>query len=129
MTQRTVHATFEIDLTPGDAVLDGTHRMDFTKTWSGEIEGTSRGAMLSAGDPGRGDAGYVALEVLDASIDGRRGTLVLQQSGTMTGGDAELSYRIVPGSGTGELAGITGTVDLEVTDGRHEVTLTYELPA
>ena len=103
--------------------------MDFTKTWSGGIEGTSRGAMLSAGDPGSGDAGYVALEVLDASIDGRRGTLVLQQSGTMTGGDAELTYRIVPGSGTGELAGITGTVDLEVTEGRHEVTLTYELPA
>lgn len=129
MTQHSAQATFEIDLTPGEPVLDGTQRMNFTKTWSGGVEGTSRGAMLSAGDPASGDAGYVALEVVEATVDGREGTFVLQQDGAMTGGDAELSYRVSPGSGTGELAGITGSVALTMVDGTHQVTLTYELPA
>lgn len=85
--------------------------------------------MLSAGDPKEGDAGYVALEVLEGTIDGRRGTVMFQQFGTMRSGAAELRYEAIPGSGTGALAGMTGTVALEVVNGLHRVVLEYELPS
>lgn len=127
MAQET-QGTFEVDMTPGDGLLDGTARMDFTKTWSGGLSGTSRGLMVSAGDPEAGDAGYVGLEVVEGELDGRPGSFVLQQLGAMTGGEPVLVYGIVPGSGTGDLACITGVVDLDVVDGEHRVTVRYELP-
>ena len=69
------HARFEIDLHPGEALLAGTDRSDFSKAWSGDIVGTSRGLMASAGDPAAGAAGYVGLEVFEGTIGGRQGTL------------------------------------------------------
>lgn len=112
---------------PGDAALETTSRYDFTKVWSGGMNGTSSGLMLSGGDPQRGEAGYVALEVFDGTVDGHRGTMALQQFGTMHGGDSMLRYEVVPGSGTGELAGLVGAVDLVIEDGHHRVTLRYTL--
>lgn len=127
MAQET-QGSFEIDMTPGEPLLGGTARMDFTKTWSGGLSGTSRGVMLSAGDPQAGDAGYVALEVVDGELDGRGGSFALQQLGTMAQGEPVLIYGIVPGSGSGDLAGITGVVNLTVVDGEHKVTVLYDLP-
>lgn len=127
MSEQTAHARFSIDLRPGDPVLEGTGRMDFTKTWTGDLAGSSRGTMLSGGDPSTGHAGYVALEVFEGALEGRTGSFVLQQFGVMSGGAPELRYEIAPGSGTGELTGITGVVDLEVVDGVHEVVLRYTL--
>jgi hypothetical protein len=46
----------------------------------------------------------------------------------MSGGDQQLTYVITPGSGTGELAGIAGRLDLEILDGEHRYDLVYELP-
>lgn len=126
----TVEATaeFTIDLQPGTPELDSTGRFDFTKIWTGEIAGTSRGLMLSAGDPSSGDAGYVALETFDGTIDGQHGTVALQQFGTMRHGDTVLRYDLVPGSGTGGLVGISGTIELRVTEGTHQVFLRYSRP-
>jgi hypothetical protein len=118
-----IRAAFTIDMTPGDPAVDSTARFDFTKTWSGQIEGISRGLMLSAGNPHEGNAGYVAIEVFDGSIDGRCGSIVLQQFGTMNAGDYILRYEIAPGSGTDQLAGMAGKLDLEINDGHHNVTL------
>ncbi len=84
--------------------------------------------MLSAGDPSSGNAGYVALEAFEGSLDGRRGTLALQQFGTMSQGVSVLHYEIVPGSGTESLVGITGTLELTVSDGQHRVDIRYEHP-
>lgn len=89
--------------------------------------GSSRGVMLSGGDPASGNAGYVALEVFTGSLDGRAGGFTLQQFGTMAGGSAELRYEIAPGSGTGELVGITGVIELDEIDGVHQVVLSYAL--
>ena len=82
--------------------------------------------MLTAGDPETGSAGYIASELFEGSLGGRTGTLALQQLGTMTGGAPALQYVIVPGSGTGDLAGTTGTLEIgEIhDDGRHEVRFT-----
>ena len=117
-------STFEIQLTPAEANHPGTGRFTFTKSWAGDMVGTSSGEMLSAGDPGAGNAGYVAIEVFDGSVDGRVGTVVFTQLGTMTDGEASLDYRIAPGSGTGDLAGLTGALVLEIdSDGTHRVRL------
>ena len=126
----TTSATFEIQLTPEpDGDLGGAvGRFGFTKTWSGGVEGSSRGVMLTGGDPAAGAAGYVAMEVVEGAVDGRRGTFQLQQLGVAADGGQRLDYLLVPGSGTGDLAGITGSVELTVEEGRHCVELTYELP-
>lgn len=127
--QHQARARFEIQMSPSDGVVGGTDRFDFTKKWTGAMAGSGEGVMLSAGDPGSGTAGYVAIERFDGSLDGRYGEFALQQFGTMTGGHQQLQYEIVPGSGIGELHGITGVVHLEVdASGNHDVLLRYALP-
>ncbi len=121
-------AEFSVDLQPNAPDLEATGRFDFTKAWTGGMAGTSRGLMLSAGDPAAGNAGYVALEVFDGTIDGHPGTVALQQSGLMSDGDHVLHYDLVPGSGTGSLAGIIGSVDLTIDDGTHRVVVRYSQP-
>ena len=126
----TTRARFEITMTPDPAGdLDGAAgRFTFAKTWTGSMEGTGRGVMLSAGDPGTGSAGYVAIEVFEGTIDGHEGSVSFQQFGVMDDGTQRLDYALVPGSGTGDLAGIRGTVELTVVDGVHDVALSYDLP-
>ena len=121
-----VTATFTVSMVPGGTVLEGTGRFDLVKTWHGAIEGTSRGVMLTAGDPEAGSAGYVALEVFEGAVGGHAGTLTLQQSGTMESEDVGLAYRIVPGGGSGALAGLRGEITIEgiAEDGTHHVALT-----
>src|SRR5699024_376683 len=100
-------ATFTIEMHPGQSLIDGSARFDFTKTWNGALEGTSHGAMLTAGDPAPGSAGSVALQYL----------------GTIAAAVPQLPLVLPPGSGTGEPAGGTGTLTLEsVADaGVHQV--------
>jgi hypothetical protein len=121
-------AEFSVDLKPAAPELDATGRFDFSKVWSGGLMGTSRGLMLSAGDPATGEAGYVALEVFEGAIDGHRGTVALQQSGLMSDGDQVLHYDLVPGSGTGGLVGFAGSVELNIQDGTHRVVVRYSKP-
>lgn len=128
MSNQVASAEFDIDLAPAAADLPTTGRFDFTKTWRGAVEGVSRGFMASAGDPADGEAGYVALEEFEGAIDGRRGKLVFQQLGSMHAGEQELRYAVVPGSGTGELTGIAGEIELNREDGKHLVELSYSLP-
>jgi Protein of unknown function (DUF3224) len=121
--------TFDIDLKPGPTELGGAAgRFDFTKTFHGDLAGEGAGIMLSAGDPGQGSAGYVALETVSGQLGGRTGGFALQQFGTVLDGAQALTYEVVPGSGHGELAGITGTFALTVDDdGTHRYELDYRL--
>ena len=123
MSEINASGTFEVKLVPSEGVLPDTGRFDFTKTWTGDITGSSQGVMLSAGDPANGTAGYVALETFTGSISGLTGSVVLQQYGTMLDGTAQLQYEVAPGSGTAELSGLTGVVDLTMIDGVHHVAL------
>ena len=122
-------AAFEIQLRPDETgELVGTAgRFEFTKSWSGGIEGTGRGFMASGGDPQSGSAGYVALELVEGTLEGRSGSFLLQQFGLMDSGEQRLEYAVVPGSATGELTGLTGTVSLTVEGGVHQVELDYSL--
>jgi len=121
--------TFTVELSPLPPEGGETWaRMALTKTWSGGLEGTGRGLMMSAGDPQSGHAGYVAIETVDGRLDGRAGGLAFQQNGVMSADGTRLEYEVVPGSGTGELAGITGTLHLTVDDdGTHRYDLDYAL--
>jgi hypothetical protein len=122
--------TFEVTLSPVDSGELGGRvgRFDLAKVWSGELVGSGDGVMLSAGDPGAGAAGYVAVEVVDGRLGDRTGGFVLQQFGTMEAGEQSLYYEVVPGSGREGLAGITGTMHLTVDDdGTHRYVLDYAL--
>jgi hypothetical protein len=122
----TARGTFEVTLTPQDSD-DGIGRFALAKTWHGDLAGSGHGLMLSAGDPAQGAAGYVALEVVEGTLQGRSGSLAFQQLGVMRDGGQDLTYDVVPGSGTGDLAGITGTLALTVDGSDHSYELSYSL--
>ena len=125
--------TFEVKLTPHPAdeasAETAVGRMAIDKRFHGELDGTSRGEMLAAGTGVKGSAGYVAIEKVTATLGGRRGSFVLQHSGTMTRGAPRLEITVVPDSGTEQLAGITGAMTIEVADGKHSYSFDYALPA
>ena len=126
-----IAGTFDIalHLVPETRPANDTRaRMTFTKTFHGALAGTSDGEMLTAGLPQQGAAGYVAVERFDGTLAGRRGTFVLQHSGTMLRGRESLLVVVSPGSGTGELAGIAGTMRIDTKGGGHRYTFDYELP-
>ena len=122
---------FDVKLTPqpmeGGAEVATLARMAIDKQFHGELDATSKGEMLSAGTPVRGSAGYVAIERVSGMLGGRRGSFVLQHSGTMTRGAPELTITVVPDSGTGELHGLTGTMAIDIVDGKHFYDFHYEL--
>ena len=130
----TRHATgrFSVDLVPlavNETVADDLRgRMSINKKFSGDLEATSVGEMLTAGTPTRGSAAYVAIERVSGRLHGRSGAFSLHHTGVMDRGTPSLSVRIVPDSGSGELAGITGTLDIIITDGKHAYDLAYTLP-
>ena len=101
-------------------------RIRFEKTFHGGLEATSVVEMLSAGDPASGSAGYVAVEHIVGVLDGRRGGFMLQHSGALHRGAPTLQVVVVPGTGTGELAGLTGTLRIDIAaDGAHAYTFDY----
>ena len=129
---KTASGTFEVSLTPqptDDAGGEGATlgRMSMEKQFRGDLEGTSRGEMLSASTGVEGSAGYVAMERVSGDLHGRRGTFALQHSGTMTRGTPQLTISVVPDSGTGELAGLAGMLAIEIEDGQHSYRLEYTL--
>jgi hypothetical protein len=83
--------------------------------------------MLSAGTNVKGSAGYVAIERVSGTLRGRKGSFVLQHSGTMTRGVPQLSISVVPDSGTGQLTGLTGKMNINIVDGKHFYDFEYAL--
>jgi hypothetical protein len=102
-------------------------RMTIDKTFSGDLEATSRGQMLTAGTDMKGSAGYVAIERVTGALLGRTGSFILQHNGTMARGEPKLSITVVPDSGTGELVGLAGSMQIVIAEGRHSFELEYTL--
>jgi hypothetical protein len=128
---KTMHAsgTFEVKLTPqpGDEQAPGVGRMAIEKQFHGDLEAVSRGQMLTAGTSVKGSAGYVAIEQATGSLHGRSGAFVLQHNGTMTRGAPQVIVSVVPDSGTGQLAGLAGTMAISIAEGRHSYDFEYTL--
>jgi len=130
-TPMTYHATgtFTVDVHPlTPAPAEGISRFSIDKQIHGDLEATSKGEMFSGGDPKQGVAGYVAMEVVTGTLKGKKGSFALQHSATMDQSGSKLSVIIVPGSGTGELKGISGKFDIQVANGQHSYDLEYTLP-
>jgi hypothetical protein len=130
MTTR-ANGTFEVKLTP-QAQDDKTEdanlgRMLIDKQFHGDLEGTSKGQMLSAMTAVKGSAGYVAIEKVTGKLHGRSGTFVLQHTGTMNRGVPQLSVTVVPDSGAGELTGLSGKMNIIIADGKHSYEFDYTL--
>ena len=97
------------------------------KKFSGDMVGASEVQMIAAFTGTPGSAAYVAIEHFTGSVGGKSGSFVLQHSGVMNKGDAALTVTIVPDSGTGELAGIAGTLEIDNDEGNHSYVLDYQL--
>ena len=96
------------------------------KEFSGDLVGISEAQMIAVMTDTPGSAGYVAVEHFTGSVAGKSGSFVLQHSGVMNKGDAQLTVTIVPDSGTGGLVGISGTLEIGNDEGQHSYVLYYE---
>lgn len=126
-----VRGPFEVSMASQPAEEGGgpVDRMVLEKTYAGPLEATAKGQMLAVRTDVPGSAGYVAMETVNGALEGRRGTFVLMHYGEMSGGNQTLSVTVIPDSGTGELTGLAGSLQIEIIDGQHFYVFDYALPA
>jgi Protein of unknown function (DUF3224) len=103
-------------------------RMSIDKVFHGDLEATSKGQMLSTITETKGSAGYVAIERVTGTLQGRAGSFSLQHNATMNRGVPDLNVVVIPDSGTGQLAGLAGKLNIIITDGKHSYEFDYTLP-
>jgi hypothetical protein len=119
--------TFDVKLMP-QPVADsdaGIGRMSIDKQFHGDLEGVSKGEMLSSQGSIKGSAGYVAIERVSGTLQGRKGSFVLQHNATMNRGTPELNIIVLPDSGTDQLAGIAGMMTIKIDQGQHSYVFDY----
>lgn len=123
--------TFEVKLTPqkqdDESAGAAVGRMSIDKQFHGDLEATSKGEMLAVGTSVQGSAGYVAMEQVNGTLQGRNGTFALQHTGIMTRGTPELTITVVPDSGTDQLVGLAGRMSIVIADGKHSYDFEYTL--
>src|SRR5262249_31164561 len=119
--------TFEVKMSPQDQEADmPVGRMSIDKEFQGDLAGTSKGQMLMASSSSvQGSAGYVAIEQVTGTLNGRRGSFYLQHNGVMTRGVGELTITVIPDSGTDELVGLSGTMNIIIAEGQHSYEFEY----
>ena len=120
--------TFEVKMNPieqgPEAVVGG---MTIDKQFLGDLEGTSKGQMLMAGSESeKGSAGYVAIERVTGTLSGRSGSFYLQHNATMNRGAGELNIVVIPDTGTDQLTGLSGRMNIIIADGKHSYEFDYE---
>ena len=123
--------SFEVKVTPVEDKSDDPTlgRMMLDKQYHGDLEGVGKGQMLTAGTPAKGAGGYVAIEKVTGTLNGRSGTFVLQHNGIMSNNTPQMTIIIVPESGTGQLEGIAGKLTITIAPtGKHSYNLEYTLP-
>ena len=127
-----ISGTFQVKMTPLESNSYSKAdmkmgRMSLEKSFQGPLSGESNGEMLTAMTTTKGSAGYVAIEQFDGTLDHKKGTFILQHFGIMHNQQNRLILEIVPSSGTNELEGIRGQMEINIADGQHEYTLEYTL--
>jgi hypothetical protein len=123
--------SFEVKLAPQDApdTAEGIAlgRLTINKEFQGDLTGTSKGQMLSSGTESSGSAAYVAIERITGTLEGRSGSFVLMHSGTMTKEGQQLTVTVAPGSGTGGLAALSGSMRIIIEGKKHSYEFDYSL--
>lgn len=125
---KTIKGEFDVKLTPISAPDEPVKRMSIDKQFHGELSASSIGQMMAGGVEANGSRVYVALETVTGTLDGRSGSFVLAHRGTMTRSGQGLSVIVVPDSGTGQLAGLSGEMKIDIVDKKHFYTFDYTLP-
>ena len=124
--------TFDVKITPqkDEGIGDPTiGRMSVAKQFRGDLEGSSGAQMLTGMSEAVKDSGtYVAIERIRGTLQGRTGSFAVWHAGTMNRGTQSLVITIIPDSGTEQLTGITGTMTIEIKDGKHFYGIDYSLP-
>ncbi|MCW3122369.1 MAG: hypothetical protein JWQ38_1861 [Flavipsychrobacter sp.] len=122
---------FEVKLLPqtDERAIPLFGRMTIDKVFRGDLEGTSQGQMISTGTTVSNSAGYVAIERVEGRLNGKKGAFALQHNAIMNKGEGSLNVIVVPDSGTDELTGLTGKLNIIRKDGKHFYEFDYELPA
>jgi hypothetical protein len=123
--------SFDVKMTPEPPYDDvegvSLGRAALDKKFAGPLQAMSTAVMLAARTPVPSSAGYVAIERIVGVLEGRRGTFVVVHNGLMNRGAPALTITIVPDSGTGELAGISGRMAIQIVEGKHFYELDYQL--
>jgi hypothetical protein len=123
--------TFDVKLAPMPAYdsTEGTTlgRMSVDKQYHGDLEGTAKGEMLTGMTSVKDSGVYVAVERFTGTLSGRRGTFVLHHTGIMDRGAQKLAVTVVPDSGTDQLTGLSGTLNIIIKDGKHFYEFDYAL--
>ena len=132
--QTRASGSFDVKIAPqpADEHSDGgaLGRATVDKTYHGDLEGTAVGAMLTGMSPSEKTSGvYVAVERVTGTLGGRKGSFILHHTGVMDRGAQNLTVTVVSDSGTDQLTGITGTMAIDIRDGKHFYTFDYTLPA
>jgi len=129
-TTMELHArgAFDVKLVPAADKVGDIARMTVDKQYHGDLEATAKGEMLSVGSGTDGSGVYVAIEQVQGTLGGRTGGFALHHTGIMTRGTPHLAITIAPDSGTGQLAGISGRLDIKIESGKHSYDLVYTLP-
>lgn len=122
---------FEVKLQPLEPYSKGNDsinigRMSIDKQFEGELSAVSNGEMVSVMTPVKGSAGYVAVEQINGTLCGKKGSFVLQHFATMNNGENYLNIEVVPDSGTNELKGISGKMNIRIEEGQHYYNFEYQ---
>jgi hypothetical protein len=107
----------------------GLGRMVLDKRYHGALEASGNGEMLTFIGAAQGSAGYVAMERVEGTLDGLSGGFTLQHNGIMDRGQPSLAVLVVPDSGSGDLTGLSGKLDIRNEDGKHYYTFDYVIAA
>jgi hypothetical protein len=131
MTQH-AQGPFDVKLAPQKPDSDVAEaaklgRMSIDKLYHGDLDAASKGEMIATQTEVKGSAGYVAMERVTGTLNGRKGSFVLQHSATMNRGVPALSITVVPDSGTDDLTGLTGKMNIIITEGKHSYEFDYML--
>ncbi len=119
---------FEVKIIPVDTGDTQMGMMLLDKVYHGSLKGTGKGRMLTGMTSIKDSAGYVAIERIEGELMGKRGSFIIQHSGTMSKGKQLLTIRVVPDSGTEGLAGLEGEMQIRIVDRKHFYDFEYTLP-
>lgn len=125
----TAKGSFDVKVAPvGDhSDQNAIVQLTIDKTFHGDLEGTSKGVMLTTGANDKGSGGYAAMERVTGTLAGRKGTFALQHKGTMGAGKSEMDVIVVPASGTDGLKGLSGKLAIIIEGGKHSYVFDYSL--
>lgn len=126
----TISGRFEVRMTPEPGELDaiGVSRFRLDKRYEGALSAEAQGLMTAHRTPTAGSAGYVAVERVSGTLDGRRGSFVLMHTGLMWGETRQLRIEVIPDSADGDLAGLRGQMGIRIEAGVHYYDFEYSLP-